>query len=186
MNVVAKLEDENRRLREQLSRQNHSDLPSPTETISITREELQCIKNLTDENIKYKRLIKSKDKEISQKNLDIEAVQSQLERLCKLNCTLRQKNTFSTNQTQRLIREKLELEVQLKEKENVIHQMKDRVTDDLISPSSPTVNRSHSKGINKYVYFLNRVRLWALMLQKHNGRDLLWKNYVKYYGNAMI
>lgn len=65
--------------------------------------------------------------------------------MCKLNCTLRQKNTFSSNQTQRLIQEKLELEVQLKEKENAINQMKDRVSDDLLSPISPTVRRMISQ-----------------------------------------
>jgi len=68
----------------------------------------------------------------------MEAVQAQLERVCKLNCTLRQKNTFSTNQTQRLMRDKLDLEVQLKEKEYFINHMKDRVTDDLMSPLTPT------------------------------------------------
>jgi len=57
-----------------------------------------------------------------------------------VNCTLRQKNTFSTNQTQRLALEKFQLEVQLKEKENYINQIKDRVGDDLISPTSSTVN----------------------------------------------
>ena len=45
---------------------------------------------------------------------------------------LRQKNTFSSNQTQRLVQEKLDLEVQLKEKENFINQMKDRVGEDLM------------------------------------------------------
>ena len=56
-----------------------------------------------------------------------------------MNCTLRQKNTFSANQTQRLMVEKFDLEVQLKEKENFINHMKDRVADDLTSPISPTV-----------------------------------------------
>jgi len=35
--------------------------------------------------------------------------------------------------------EKFDLEVQLKEKENFINHMKDRVTDELTSPTSPTV-----------------------------------------------
>jgi hypothetical protein len=69
-------------------------------------------------------------------------VQSQLERVCKLNCTLRQKNTFSANQTQRLTVEKFNLEVQLKDKENYINHMKDRVGDDLASPTTPTVSVS--------------------------------------------
>lgn len=38
--------------------------------------------------------------------------------------------------------EKFDLEVQLKEKENFINNMKDRVADDLTSPSSPTVSYS--------------------------------------------
>ena len=42
------------------------------------------------------------------------------------------------------MQEKLELEVQLKEKENYINHMKDQVTDDLVSPSSPTVRRKIS------------------------------------------
>ncbi|CAF2372564.1 unnamed protein product [Rotaria sp. Silwood2] len=141
MGLVSKLEDENRRLRDELQHKTDlnekSNLPSQTEIISITREELQCIKNLTDENMKLKRMLKTKDKELTQKTLDIEAVQGQLERVCKLNCTLRQKNTFSANQTQRLMVEKFDLEVQLKEKENFINHMKDRVTDELASPTSP-------------------------------------------------
>ena len=40
----------------------------------ITREELQCIKNLTEENIKLKRLLKIKEKECTQKSLDLEVV----------------------------------------------------------------------------------------------------------------
>jgi hypothetical protein len=66
-------------------------------------------------------------------------VQAHLERVCKANCTLRQKNTFSANQTQRLMVEKFDLEVQLKEKENYINHMKDRVGDELLSPTTPTV-----------------------------------------------
>ncbi|CAF4716779.1 unnamed protein product, partial [Rotaria socialis] len=139
--LVSKLQDENRRLRDELERNsdlhNKSDLTNSIETISITREELLCIKNLTEENIKLKRILKGKDKELTQKTLDIEAVQAQLERMCKANCTLRQKNTFSTNQSQRLMVEKLDLEVKLKEKENYINQIKDRVGDELSSPISP-------------------------------------------------
>lgn len=95
MTLVSKLEDENRRLRDDVQRNselyNKSDLPSPTESISklnhwrmmrmihpsppgITREELQCIKNLTEENIKLKRLLKVKEKECTQKSLDLEVV----------------------------------------------------------------------------------------------------------------
>jgi len=78
MAVVSKLQDENRLLRDELTRnknsKNKSDLSSPTETVSITREELQCIKKLTEENIKFKRILKSKEKELAQKTLDIEAV----------------------------------------------------------------------------------------------------------------
>ncbi|CAF1679776.1 unnamed protein product [Rotaria magnacalcarata] len=143
MGLVSKLEDENRRLRDELQHKTDlnetSNRPSSAETISITREELQCIKNLTDENMKLKRTVKTKDKELTQKTLDIEAVHGQLERVCKLNCTLRQKNTFSSNQTQRLMVEKFDLEVQLKEKENFITHMKDRVADDLTSPTTPTI-----------------------------------------------
>ncbi|CAF1619277.1 unnamed protein product [Rotaria magnacalcarata] len=140
MILVSKLQDDNRRLRDELERNsdlhNKSDLTNSIETISITREELLCIKNLTEENIKLKRILKGKDKELTQKTLDIEAVQAQLDRMCKANCTLRQKNTFSTNQSQRLMVEKLDLEVKLKEKENYINQMKDRVADELSSPIS--------------------------------------------------
>ncbi|CAF1594057.1 unnamed protein product, partial [Adineta ricciae] len=112
MALVSKLEDENRRLRDEL--QHKSDLDEKVErssskdSISVTREELQCIKSLTDENMKLKKMMKTKDKELTQKTLDIEAIQGQLERVCKLNCTLRQRNTFSVNQTQRLIVEKLD------------------------------------------------------------------------------
>jgi len=43
-------------------------------SLGITREELQCIKNLTEENIKLKRILKSKDKELTQKTFNMEAV----------------------------------------------------------------------------------------------------------------
>lgn len=39
--------------------------------------------------------------------------------------------------------EKFDLEVQLKEKENFIHHMKDRVGDDLLSPTSTHVGHPH-------------------------------------------
>jgi hypothetical protein len=95
MALVSKLEDENRRLRDEVQHKTQlddkSDLPSSTDTISrkiliilirkfsgisigITREEVQCIKNLTDENLKLKRNLKAKDKELTQKSLDMEAV----------------------------------------------------------------------------------------------------------------
>lgn len=60
--------------------------------------------------------------------------------MCKANFTLRQKNFYTANQSQRLMLEKVDLEVKLKEKENIINQMKDRTGDDLISPVSPMVN----------------------------------------------
>jgi hypothetical protein len=41
---------------------------------------------------------------------------------------------------QRLMVDKFDLEVQLKEKENYINQMKDRIGEDLSSPMSPTVS----------------------------------------------
>ena len=59
--------------------------------------------------------------------------------MCKVNCTLRQKNAFTANQSQRLIVEKFDLEVKLKEKENFINHMKDRIGDEVISPTSDTV-----------------------------------------------
>ncbi|CAF1494502.1 unnamed protein product [Adineta steineri] len=168
MALVSKLEDENRRLRDEIQHKNalddKSNMPSPKETISLTREELQCIKNLTDENMKLKRTVKVKDKELTQRTFDMEAIQGQLERVCKLNCTLRQKNTFSTNQTQRLMVEKFDLEVQLKEKEYFINHMKDSVTDELTSPSSPTnpINELTSFEANQPRFSLQELRqvLW--------------------------
>ena len=93
MALVSKLEDENRRLRDDVQNKNQlqsrSELLNSPESISkpriipigywrfllgITREEVQCIKNLTDENLKLKRTIKSKEKELTQKNFDLEAV----------------------------------------------------------------------------------------------------------------
>ncbi|CAF1348201.1 unnamed protein product, partial [Adineta steineri] len=78
MALVSKLEDENRRLRDEIQHKNalddKSNMPSPKETISLTREELQCIKNLTDENMKLKRTVKVKDKELTQKTFDMEAI----------------------------------------------------------------------------------------------------------------
>lgn len=47
-------------------------------SLGITREELECIKNLTEENIRLKRVLKSKDKDLVQKTLNIEAVSYQI------------------------------------------------------------------------------------------------------------
>ncbi len=84
-----------------------------------------------------------------------------------MNCTLRQKNTFSTNQTQRLIREKLDLEVQLKEKENFIHQVKDRIGDDLLSPTSSIVKWEkfifRYKNLNLLFCFKNPTEEFAML-----------------------
>lgn len=68
-------------------------------------------------------------------------VQGQLDRICKVNATLRQTNNFCANQTKRLMEERLELEVQLKEKENSIHQLKERIGNGQANTDSPTVSR---------------------------------------------
>ncbi len=46
--------------------------------------------------------------------------------------------------------EKFNLEVQLKEKEYFINHMKDRVGDELISPTSPTVNFKKNKEMKTF------------------------------------
>jgi hypothetical protein len=42
--------------------------------LGITRDELQAVKNLTEENIQLKRLLKTKTKEVKEKSTEIEAV----------------------------------------------------------------------------------------------------------------
>ncbi|CAF1290617.1 unnamed protein product, partial [Didymodactylos carnosus] len=169
MALVSKLQDENRRLLDEVEQdgsKKRNEVSSPSDVIGITRQELDCIKTLTEENVKLKRCLKTKDKDLTQKTFDIEAIQAQLERVCKINFTLRQKNTFSTNQTQRLLIEKSDLEVQLKEKDSFINHMKDRVviqgSDDLASPLSSTDPLLELTDTNRPRFTLEELRqvLW--------------------------
>lgn len=128
---------------------------------ALTREDLQAIQNLSEQNDKLNARLRSKDKEVKETSSALESVsffaspppdifslpkpkmRKQLDDLSKTITTLKRQQTFSANQVKSLTQEKLELELQLKEKESFIQLMKeraDRSNEENPDSSTPTLD----------------------------------------------
>ncbi|GAB1597866.1 RILP-like protein 1 isoform X3 [Argonauta hians] len=87
-------------------------------------EELQVLARLKETIDKQRDEIRSMKKEINLKQGDTDALQSQLERVGKINSELRRKNSSQRKQTQTLLEERLELQSHIQDKEKQIHTIK--------------------------------------------------------------
>ncbi|CAI9715106.1 Hypothetical predicted protein [Octopus vulgaris] len=83
-------------------------------------EELQVLTRLKETIDKQRNQIRAMKKEVNQKQTDSDALQSQLERVVKINTDLRRKNSSQRKQTQTLLEERLELQSHIQDKEKQI------------------------------------------------------------------
>ncbi|TNN17511.1 RILP-like protein [Schistosoma japonicum] len=97
---------------------------------------------------RQKLLIRSLRQQLTQKHVDLDAMQQQATRLAKLNAALRRKHFVSKQQADQLREEKLTLETQLNKKDQQIKQIQECVhdnnTSDNVTESSICTDMSKS------------------------------------------
>ncbi|XP_051972548.1 RILP-like protein 1 isoform X3 [Xyrauchen texanus] len=111
LSQIAQLQEENKTLLNNLS---IKECPMTEEDIQkqegMTERERQVMKKLKEVVDRQRDEIRAKDRELTLKNEDIEALQQQLNRLMKINHDLRHKITVVEAQGKALIEQKVELE----------------------------------------------------------------------------
>merc|ERR1712226_1058465 len=85
------------------------------------------MKDLKDEIHKQRDRMRALTRELSQKNVDCEALQSQLERLARINADYRRKTSLTQQKAQALVQEKVDLQTQLHDKEQHISKIKEKM-----------------------------------------------------------
>lgn len=125
-NSINRLEVDNRRLKEHLQTQK---IAVKEEVAAVTKKteekEIEVLTKLKETVDKQRDELRKQKRELSQKVVDCEALQTQLEQVVKVNTELRRKNQTHKKQARTLLEEKSELEAQLVDKEQQIHQIKD-------------------------------------------------------------
>uniref|UniRef100_A0A8C2I8C1 RILP-like protein 1 n=1 Tax=Cyprinus carpio TaxID=7962 RepID=A0A8C2I8C1_CYPCA len=111
LSQIAQLQEENKTL---LNNMSVKECPMTEEDIQkqegMTERERQVMKKLKEVVDKQRDEIRAKDRELTLKNEDVEALQQQLNRLMKINHDLRHKITVVESQGKALIQQKVELE----------------------------------------------------------------------------
>ncbi|KAK4470678.1 hypothetical protein MN116_006209 [Schistosoma mekongi] len=128
--LIEKLREENKQLKIAIEDKETSTIHSPIPsnfTNSANVEEIQLMIRLKEIIDRQKLLIRSLRQQLTQKHVDLDAMQQQATRLAKLNAALRRKHFVSKQQADQLREEKLTLETQLNKKDQQIRQMKECV-----------------------------------------------------------
>ncbi|XP_078083217.1 RILP-like protein 1 isoform X2 [Mustelus asterias] len=123
---IAKLQEENKQLAMNLS---HKDVNLTEEEIlkqeaGMSEREWQVMKKLKEVVDKQRDELRAKDRELTLKNEDVEALQLQQNRLMKINHELRHKVSVIDAQGKGLIEQKVELETTLQTKEQEMGNMR--------------------------------------------------------------
>lgn len=130
LSAIARLQEENRRLRSSLSEQKQAVVDEVAAVARRTEEkEIEVLTKLKETVDRQREEIRKYSREIKQKNVDIEALQAQSERLVKINIELRRKNQSHKKHARTLISEKVDLETKLAEKEHQVAQVKEMMKD---------------------------------------------------------
>ncbi|KAI0224571.1 RILP-like protein 1 [Lamellibrachia satsuma] len=135
---IFKLGEENRKLRKAVSEVTGIEASKRKEEEDEEKEQQYVLINELKETAqKQREQLRSLQRENRQSNIDMEALQSEVQRLVQLNASCRRKTTVTRLQADHLMADKAELQSQLTEKENQIlhisHLLKDQDTD----PSPP-------------------------------------------------
>ncbi|WAR01709.1 RIPL1-like protein [Mya arenaria] len=122
--TIGRLQEDNRRLKSSLSEQKLAVVEEVAAVAKQTEEkEIEVLTKLKDTVDRQREEIRKYSREIKQKNVDVEALQAQSERLVKINIELRRKNQSQKKHARSLINEKSDLETQLAEKEQQVSKM---------------------------------------------------------------
>lgn len=127
---IGRLQEENRRLRSSLSEQKQAVVEEVAAVTKRTEEkEIEVLTKLKETVDRQREEIRKYSREIKQKNVDVEALQAQSERLVKINIELRRKNQSHKKHARTLISEKVDLETQLAEKEQQVNKVREMMKD---------------------------------------------------------
>lgn len=110
LSQIAQLQEENKTLLTNLSNKDPLSEEDLQRHEGMTERERQVMKKLKDVVDKQRDEIRAKDREITLKNEDIEALQQQQSRLMKINHDLRHKISVMETQGKAMIEQKVELE----------------------------------------------------------------------------
>ncbi|KAK7125372.1 hypothetical protein R3I93_020902 [Phoxinus phoxinus] len=129
LSQISQLQEENKTLLNNLSVKEY---PMTEEDIQkqegMTERERQVMKKLKEVVDKQRDEIRAKDRELTLKNEDVEALQQQLNRLMKINHDLRHKITVVEAQGKSLIQQKVELEASGQARQQELGNMRQEVT----------------------------------------------------------
>ncbi|XP_050977423.1 RILP-like protein 1 isoform X4 [Labeo rohita] len=129
LSQIAQLQEENKTLLNNLS---VKECPMTEEDIQkqegMTERERQVMKKLKEVVDKQRDEIRAKDRELTLKNEDVEALQQQLNRLMKINHDLRHKITVVEAQGKALIEQKVELEASGQARQQELGNLRQEVT----------------------------------------------------------
>ncbi|XP_059147379.1 RILP-like protein 1 isoform X3 [Physella acuta] len=125
LGVVSRLQEENKRLKENARTEKHAVVAEFTAKRQETEEEeIKVLTKLKETVDKQREEIRTMKRELSQKGVDCDALQAQLERIAKVNADLRRKNTSHKKQARVLLEEKVDLESQLHTKDAEVEHIK--------------------------------------------------------------
>ncbi|XP_046568229.1 RILP-like protein 1 isoform X2 [Haliotis rubra] len=123
---ISQLQDENRRLRDNLQDQKQAIVDKVVLEHQQTEEqEIKVLTKLKETVDKQREELRTLRREMEQRGVDCEALGAQLERVAKMNSDLRRKNQTHKKQTAVLLDERADIEVQLKGKEEEVEKIKE-------------------------------------------------------------
>ncbi|KAA0704243.1 RILP-like protein 1 GAPDH's competitor of SIAH1 protein enhances life [Triplophysa tibetana] len=129
LSQISQLQEENKALLNNLSLETSSDtLTKCLRHKRMTERERQVMKKLKEVVDKQRDEIRAKDRELTLKNEDVEALQQQLNRLMKINHDLRHKITVVEAQGKGLIEQKVELEASAQSRQQELSSLRQEVT----------------------------------------------------------
>ncbi|CAL1547776.1 unnamed protein product [Lymnaea stagnalis] len=125
LGVVNRLQDENKRLKENARSEKHAVVAEfAAKRQETEEEEIKVLTKLKETVDRQREDLRAMKRELSQKGVDCDALQAQLERIAKVNADLRRKNSTHKKQTRVLLEEKVDLESQLHTKDAEVEHIK--------------------------------------------------------------
>ncbi|XP_056592409.1 RILP-like protein 1 isoform X2 [Triplophysa dalaica] len=127
LSQISQLQEENKALLNNLSIKEMTEEDIQKQE-GMTERERQVMKKLKEVVDKQRDEIRAKDRELTLKNEDVEALQQQLNRLMKINHDLRHKITVVEAQGKGLIEQKVELEASAQSRQQELSSLRQEVT----------------------------------------------------------
>jgi hypothetical protein len=142
ISMVNKLKEDNKRLNDSLNESDLLNTSKQNEQFVIKQEELDYIRQIKEENMKLKESLRFKEKEIEQKQMDHEALQSQVDSLSSTMLNFRRKQILAQNQIEKLLKNKTDLECQLTEKQQELSELKQQMHINNISSEEQRIQQT--------------------------------------------